>query len=174
MDIFGIGIPEVLAVFFIMAIVFGPRRLPEIAARAGRAVRELREYARDFRDEYLTDFEEAKEDYLEIRHEINTTRENLDEDAEQVVGEARDAAHDAEQAVATAEAAARGDADDSDGEPAAPVADASPVRVVPSPPAPQAAPQPAERPDAPDDAPSDSTRPGNIIAIDRSRRGSRS
>ena len=73
MEIFGIGILEVLAVGLLMAIVFGPNRLPEIAKQGGRAVRELREYARDFRDEYLTDFEEVREEYLEVRHELKET-----------------------------------------------------------------------------------------------------
>ena len=77
MEIFGIGVLEVMAVMLLMAIVFGPHRLPEIAKQAGRAVRELREYARDFRDEYLTDFEEVREEYLEVRYELEQVLREL-------------------------------------------------------------------------------------------------
>ena len=77
MEIFGIGFFEIVAVLLLAAIIFGPHRLPELAGQMGRAVRELREYARDFRDEYLVDFEEAKEEYLEIRHELQTEGEEF-------------------------------------------------------------------------------------------------
>lgn len=116
MDFFGIGLLEVLAVFLLMAIVFGPQRLPEIAAQFGRAIRELREYARDFRDEYLTDFEEVKEEYLEIRHELEATdsefRQEMKELDEDLRATVRDAEADAVAAVKGAESAARGDAAD--------------------------------------------------------------
>ena len=95
-----------------MAIVFGPHRLPEIAKQGGRAVRELREYARDFRDEYLTDFEEVREEYLEVRHELEQTdgafrqeMRDLDADLRSVV---KDAEQDAEEALKAAESAVKG------------------------------------------------------------------
>jgi sec-independent protein translocase protein TatB len=111
-EIFGIGILEVLAVGLLMAIVFGPNRLPEIAKQGGRAVRELREYARDFRDEYLTDFEEIREEYLEVRHELKETdsefrqeMRDLDEDLRSVV---KDAEQDATEALQEAGNAVKG------------------------------------------------------------------
>lgn len=112
MEIFGIGILEVLAVGLLIAIVFGPNRLPEIAKQGGRAVRELREYARDFRDEYLTDFEEIREEYLEVRHELKETdsefrqeMRDLDEDLRSVV---KDAEQDAAEAFQEAGNAVKG------------------------------------------------------------------
>ena len=45
MELFGIGILEILLIFALFAIIFGPHRLPEIAAQFGRAVRVLRAYA---------------------------------------------------------------------------------------------------------------------------------
>ena len=80
MDFFGIGVLEVVAVLLLIAIVFGPHRLPEIAGQFGRAIRDLREYARDFRDEYLTDFEEVREEYLEVRHDLEQTDQELREE----------------------------------------------------------------------------------------------
>ena len=117
MDFFGIGFLEILAVLLMFAIVFGPHRLPEIAGQFGRAIRELREYARDFRDEYLTDFEEVKEEYLEVRHDLERSdqerREELQMIEEAVRGAVKEgqdaaggAAEDAEAVVTEAAGAA--------------------------------------------------------------------
>ncbi len=131
MELFGIGILEILAVGLLMAIVFGPHRLPEIAKQGGKAVRELREYARDFRDEYLTDFEEVREEFLEVRHELEATdsefrqeMKDLDADLRATV---KDAEQDAEKALKGAETAAKGAAD------AASDADAGGVAITETP-----------------------------------------
>jgi sec-independent protein translocase protein TatA len=92
MDFFGIGVLEVVAVLLLIAIVFGPHRLPEIAGQFGRAIRDLREYARDFRDEYLTDFEEVREEYLEVRHDLEETDKELREEFQQIDADMRMAA----------------------------------------------------------------------------------
>ncbi|HXV41794.1 MAG TPA: twin-arginine translocase TatA/TatE family subunit, partial [Anaerolineae bacterium] len=52
MDILGIGFPELLFIFFIALMVFGPRRLPEIAGKAGRIVRDLRNMSQGFLAEW--------------------------------------------------------------------------------------------------------------------------
>lgn len=89
MEIFGIGFFEIVAVMLLAAIIFGPHRLPELAGQMGRAVRELREYARDFRDEYLVDFEEAKEEYLEIRHELQAEGQEFQAELKEADAEIR-------------------------------------------------------------------------------------
>jgi Sec-independent protein translocase protein TatA len=38
-DILGIGFAELIFIMIIAMMVFGPRRLPEIAAKAGKIVR---------------------------------------------------------------------------------------------------------------------------------------
>lgn len=96
MNIFGVGIPEILVVLLLAAVIFGPGRLPEFAAQFGRAIRELREYARDFRDEYLVDFEEMREEYIEVRHELAETDQGIRADLEAAQADIRSAARDAE------------------------------------------------------------------------------
>ena len=163
MDFFGIGFLEILAVLLMFAIVFGPHRLPEIAGQFGRAIRELREYARDFRDEYLTDFEEVKEEYLEVRHDLERSDQELREDLQMIeedvrgaVKEVQDAAggaaEDAEAVVTEAAGAATGDA--------------APPAVTPT-----EAPV-AERPRKKrgSSGAAKAARPGNVISINRRRR----
>ena len=107
MNLFGVGIPEILVVLLLAAVIFGPGRLPEFAGQFGRAIRELREYARDFRDEYLTDFEEMREEYIEVRHHLEETDQDIRRDLEEAEADIRAAARDAEAATADAISTAR-------------------------------------------------------------------
>ncbi len=74
MNILGVGPAELLLIFVIALIVFGPGKLPELARTLGKAVRELRrmsleitaEFAKELRDvEAIT--EEVKETTEEIK-----------------------------------------------------------------------------------------------------------
>jgi len=47
MDFFGIGFGEVLLILIVALIIWGPRRLPEIARTLGRTVRALRKATYD-------------------------------------------------------------------------------------------------------------------------------
>ena len=107
MNIFGVGIPEILVVLLLAAVIFGPGRLPEFAAQFGRAIRELREYARDFRDEYLVDFEEMREEYIEVRHELAETDQGIRADLEAAQADIRAATRDAEAVAEEAVSAVR-------------------------------------------------------------------
>ena len=107
MNIFGVGIPEILVVLLLAALIFGPGKLPEIAGQFGRAIRELREYARDFRDEYLTDFEEVREEFLEQRFELQQIDADIREDLAQAQADVRGAVRDAEVMTEDAIAAAK-------------------------------------------------------------------
>ena len=63
---FGIGFQELLIVVFIALIIFGPRRLPQMARELGHFVSEARSSLDDFRDELsFEEEEEADEVQLE-------------------------------------------------------------------------------------------------------------
>ena len=123
MNIFGVGIPEILVVLLLMAVIFGPGKLPELAGQFGRAIRELREYARDFRDEYLTDFEEVREELIEQRFELQQIDADIRADLQQAEADVRGAVRDAEVMTEEAIEAARDGA--AEGEPAAAAADST-------------------------------------------------
>ena len=47
MDFFGIGFGEVLLIFIVALIIWGPKRLPEISRTLGKTVRALRKATYD-------------------------------------------------------------------------------------------------------------------------------
>ncbi|WP_214412661.1 sec-independent translocase [Sphaerisporangium fuscum] len=48
---FGLGWPEVLALVVIALLVFGPEKLPQAAAQAGKTLRQLRQMANNARND---------------------------------------------------------------------------------------------------------------------------
>jgi TatA/E family protein of Tat protein translocase len=56
MNIFGLGPGELMLIAVLGLIVFGPGRLPEIAAQLGKAVRDLRQSSADIRSEFQRSF----------------------------------------------------------------------------------------------------------------------
>ena len=164
MNIFGVGIPELLMVLLLAAIIFGPGRLPEFAGQFGRAVRELREYARDFRDEYLTDFEEIREEMVEVRMDLEATEGDIRADIAETGDELRLAVRDAEEAAGEAVDSAKG------GDP--PPAEAPAAAVEPEPRAERRArrrPIVRRRAAEGGDPPAAPARPSNVIALRRRR-----
>ena len=62
-----IGWPELLVILVLVLVVFGPRRLPEIAEAMGKSIRKFRESSRDATHE--------------VQRELNETKRSLEEDA---------------------------------------------------------------------------------------------
>jgi TatA/E family protein of Tat protein translocase len=62
-----IGWPELLVILVLVLVVFGPRRLPEIADAMGKSIRKFRESSRDAT--------------AEVQRELKETKRSLEEDA---------------------------------------------------------------------------------------------
>jgi TatA/E family protein of Tat protein translocase len=60
-----IGWPELLVILVLVLVVFGPRRLPEIADAMGKSIRKFRESSR--------------EATREVQRELNETKRSLDD-----------------------------------------------------------------------------------------------
>ena len=95
MQMFGIGLPEIMVILVLSVLVVGPERLPQYAADLALWIRKTRAYAnhlmRDF-NEVMGDFEKevgaSREDWKEIasvvtRHTGDLTKE-LSKTAEQI------------------------------------------------------------------------------------------
>ena len=50
-----LGVWEILAILVVILLVFGPRRLPEMAKGIGQSVREFRKGIRDMKDDFAKD-----------------------------------------------------------------------------------------------------------------------
>eukprot|EP00239_Pterosperma_sp_CCMP1384_P004475 CAMPEP_0197846730 /NCGR_PEP_ID=MMETSP1438-20131217/4219_1 /TAXON_ID=1461541 /ORGANISM="Pterosperma sp., Strain CCMP1384" /LENGTH=87 /DNA_ID=CAMNT_0043458477 /DNA_START=309 /DNA_END=572 /DNA_ORIENTATION=+ len=51
MGLFGLGVPELVVVGGVAALLFGPSKLPEIGRGLGKTVKSFQEAANEFKDE---------------------------------------------------------------------------------------------------------------------------
>lgn len=154
MDIFGIGFSELIFIFLIALMIFGPRRLPQMAAKAGKFIRELRSMSQGFMTEWQREIAAAAqlEELQEARKELELTRQELQQARVNVASEVGGAKKDLNKSLAAASKAATspetkkesvataekspepGDASPTASEPAAPQEPAEP-ESQPAPPA---------------------------------------
>ncbi|NEO25834.1 MAG: TatA/E family twin arginine-targeting protein translocase [Kamptonema sp. SIO4C4] len=52
MNIFGVGLPEMMLILGIALLIFGPKKLPEIGRSLGKAIRGFQEAADEFQSEF--------------------------------------------------------------------------------------------------------------------------
>ena len=72
---FGIGMPEFILIAVVALIVFGPKKLPELAKSMGRAMREFRKATSELKETMQVDSElsEVKKAFTELQSEVNAT-----------------------------------------------------------------------------------------------------
>jgi len=57
--VFDIGLPELIIIFVVALLVFGPMRLPELAKALGKGMGELKRAFQDVKEQVDTEFEET-------------------------------------------------------------------------------------------------------------------
>jgi len=57
---FGLGIPELLVIFVIALVVFGPKRLPDLGRSIGRAMAEFKKASQEFQDSMQNEMKEVE------------------------------------------------------------------------------------------------------------------
>jgi sec-independent protein translocase protein TatA len=57
-----LGWSELLIIFFIILILFGPRKLPEVAEALGKSIQKFKRASRDAREEIQSGFNDSKKD----------------------------------------------------------------------------------------------------------------
>jgi sec-independent protein translocase protein TatA len=57
MDFFGIGPLELLVIAMVALLIFGPKKLPELAQTLGKTMRSLKEASRDFERDLKSEFQ---------------------------------------------------------------------------------------------------------------------
>lgn len=60
---FGLGPPELIIIFIVVLLIFGPKRIPEAGKAIGEGIRELRSATKEISEDYDKDFknDEKKE-----------------------------------------------------------------------------------------------------------------
>jgi sec-independent protein translocase protein TatA len=57
---FGLGIPELLVIFVIALIVFGPKKLPDLGKSIGRAMAEFKKASEEFQDSVKAEMKDVE------------------------------------------------------------------------------------------------------------------
>ncbi len=57
---FGLGMPELLVIFVIALLVFGPKKLPDLGKSIGRAISEFKKASDDFQESVKTEMKEVE------------------------------------------------------------------------------------------------------------------
>ncbi|MDB9312386.1 TatA/E family twin arginine-targeting protein translocase [Spirulina sp. CS-785/01] len=77
MNIFGVGLPEMMLILGIALLIFGPKKLPEIGRSLGQAIRGFQEAA----DEFQTEFK-READQLENSVKMNAQLESQNKETQ--------------------------------------------------------------------------------------------
>ena len=75
---FSVSSAEILTIAVVALLVFGPKRLPEIARKAGRVLREIRGAADDLKSGLEAEYREAIEPLRDARQEMQDAISGID------------------------------------------------------------------------------------------------
>lgn len=81
---FNISPTEILTISLLALVLFGPRRLPEIARKAAQVTREVRKAAEDLRSGLEREYEELSQPVKEVREEARRMWEEVGDPLEEL------------------------------------------------------------------------------------------
>ncbi len=73
---FGLGIPELLVIFVIALIVFGPKKLPDLGRSIGRAMAEFKKASEEFQESVREEMKEV-EKTADVKEEMKKIEQQI-------------------------------------------------------------------------------------------------
>jgi sec-independent protein translocase protein TatA len=61
MNVFGIGLPEMVLIFGLALLVFGPKKLPEIGKSLGKAIKGFQDASKEFEAEFKKEADQLQQ-----------------------------------------------------------------------------------------------------------------
>ena len=109
MDFLGIGFSELMFILIIAMMVFGPKRLPELASKAGKMIRDLRGMSQGLMAEWQRELNVSVrlDELKEIRYELEETKKALSMAKKDIEDEASAASKVANEAAKSTEEAVK-------------------------------------------------------------------
>ena len=82
---FNLGMPELVVIFIVALLVFGPKRLPELGKTLGRAINEFKRSSQEFKDHLETEVgtSEIKDELLKQQKELRDSLKTAEKPAEE-------------------------------------------------------------------------------------------
>jgi sec-independent protein translocase protein TatA len=70
LDMFGsIGLPELIVIFIIALLVFGPKKLPEVGKTVGKAIRDFKKSTEDIKEKFEDEI--RAEEFRSLKDDLN-------------------------------------------------------------------------------------------------------
>ncbi len=79
MEIFNVGLGEMLMIIIIALLVFGPERLPEVVRRIAHFINDVRRVASDVQQTFMEETREIRMPLEELRQDITSIKTPLDD-----------------------------------------------------------------------------------------------
>jgi sec-independent protein translocase protein TatA len=67
-----LGFPEIMIIFVIALLVFGPRKLPELGKSLGKSLAEFKKATNDLKKTWEEEVKSEEEDLKEIQKDLNS------------------------------------------------------------------------------------------------------
>lgn len=88
--LFGISMGEIVLVFLVILMLFGSKKIPELARALGKGMNEFRKAADDIKREFETAADDLKEDLSEMAQDVRQEASELHTDAKTLVSDIKE------------------------------------------------------------------------------------